>query len=127
MNYLYAPESFSQRDKTYRDLYEMIGNENRLAMFMDIEGLSARLRNFNNPEIVTLLGVRSADLPNIIAIKELFLNAALIILLSDEDQETFETALGLKPKFLGLMNDDLDKILPIVKKLLLKNRQYDFR
>jgi hypothetical protein len=123
MNYLYAPESVAERQNIYRDLYEAIGNENRLAMFKDIKGLSERLKNFDNPEIITLLGVKWTDLPNIIAIKGLFLDAALIILLSDEDQETLDMAISLRPKFVGMMNGDLDKITPIVRKLVQKRRR----
>lgn len=122
MNYLYAPESVADRQHIYRDLCEAIGNENRLAVFKDIEGLSERLKNFNNPEIITFLGVKWTDLVSLTAIKELFLDAALIILLSDEDQETLDMAIRLRPKFVGMMMGDLDKITPIVKKLVQKKR-----
>jgi hypothetical protein len=122
MNYLYAPESVSDRQGIYQDICKAIGNENRLAMFKDIDGLSERLKNFNNPEIITFLGVKWTDLVNLTAIKELFLDAALIILLSDEDQETLDMAIGLRPKFVGMMRGDLDKITPIVRKLVQKKQ-----
>lgn len=123
MNYLYAPENVPERQHIYRDLYETIGNENRLAMFKDLGVLSARLRSFDNPEIITFVGVRWTDLHQIIAIKDLFLDASLIILLSDDNQETLDMALSLRPKFVGLMKDDVDKITPIVKRLVEKNRR----
>ena len=122
MNYLYAPVSIAERQHIYRDIYEAVGDENRLAMFKDIRGLSERLKNFNNPEIITLLAVEKKDLPNIIALKDLFLDAAVIILLSDEDQETYDLAIRLRPKFLGIMNGDMDKITPVVQKLIQKKR-----
>ena len=124
MNYLYAPESVVERKQIFRDLHEAIGNENRLAMFKDIEGLSERLKNFNNPEIIVFLGVKQIDLPSIIAIKELFLDASLIILLSDEDEETLSMAIHLRPKFVGMMSGDLDKIKPVVQKLFQKKRRF---
>ena len=120
MNYLCAPESAIERQQIFRALYEAIGDENRLAMFKDIEGLSERLKNFNNPEIIVFLGVKRIDLPRITAIKELFLDAALIILLSDEDEETLSMAIHLRPKFVGMMSGDLDKITPVVQKLVHK-------
>jgi hypothetical protein len=58
--------------------------------------------------------------PNIIAINALFLDAALIILLSDKDEETFDMAISRRPKFVGMMNSDMDKIRPIVQKLVQK-------
>ena len=120
MNYLYAPESFTAREKIYKELCKAIGNENRLAMFADIKGLSARLRSFNNPEIVTFLSVKLVDMPSITAIRELFRDAAFIILLSDGDQTAFDMSIRLNPKFVGMMKEDLDKIEPIVKKLVVK-------
>ncbi len=124
MNYLCAPESVVERKEVFRDLYEAIGNENRLAMFKDIEGLSERLRNFNNPEIIIFLGVKQIDLSSIIAIKELFLDASLIILLSDEDEETLSMAIRLRPRFVGMMSGDLDKIKPVVQRLVEKTRRF---
>jgi hypothetical protein len=123
MNYLYAPEYVAERQNIYRNLYATIGNENRLAMFKDIKGLSERLKNFNNPEIIIFLGVKWTDLPGMISIKELFLDAALIILLSDDDQETLDMAISLRPKFVGMMNEDLDKVTPIVERLVQKNQR----
>ena len=127
MNYLYIHESFTEKKRIYRELCEVIGDENRLALFVAVRGMSARLRRFNNPEIVILLGVKSEDLSSIITIKELLLDAALIILLDDGDQETFDMAIRLKPKFVGMMHDDLDKVVPIVRKLVQKSQRNYFR
>ena len=124
MNYLYAPKSVIELQSVYQDLYQglckVIGSENRLAMFHEIKGLSARLKNFNNPEIIILLAVKKHDLLNIIAIKDLFLDAAVILLLSDEDQATFDLAIRIRAKYVGMMNGDMDKIIPIVQKLTKK-------
>ena len=123
MNYLYAPKSVIELQNIYEDLSKVIGSENRLAMFHDINRLSARLKNFNNPEIIILLAVKNIDLPGIITIKKLFLDAAIIVLLSDEDQATFDLAIRLKAKFVGMMNSDMDKIRPIVQKLIQKKNR----
>ena len=123
MNYLYAPESVIELQSIYQDLYKVIGSENRLAMFHEIKGLSARLKNFNNPEIIILLSVKKHDLLNIIAIKDLFLDAAVILLLSDEDQAMFDLAICLRAKYVGVMNGDIDKIIPIVQKLIQKKHR----
>jgi hypothetical protein len=122
MNYLYIPDYVAGRQYIYRNIYEAIGNEKRLAMFKDIKGLSDRLKNFDNPEIITFLGVKWTDLLEIISIKELFLDAALIVLLYDDDQETLDKAISLRPKFVGTMTEDLDKVTPIIKKLVQRRR-----
>lgn len=124
MNYLYAPESVHDRQYIYQDICKAIGNENRLAMFKDIVGLSERLKNFNNPEIIVFLGVTWMDIQNILDNRELFLDAALIILFLDKKQETSDMANRLhrlRPKFIGVLNDDLERIMPIVQSLVRAN------
>ena len=123
MNYLYAPATLTEKRRIYLELCDVIGDENRLELFGAVHRMAARLRRFGNPEIVILLGVTSEDLPSIISIKEIFLDAELIILLADGDQNTFDTAIHLKPKYIGMINGDLDKVVPIVQKLVQKNRR----
>ena len=126
MNYLYAPSAFTEKRRIYLELCDVIGDENRLELFGVLRRMSARLRRFGNPEIVVLLGVTSEDLPSIVDIKDIFLDAELIILLADGDQDTFDTAVRLKPKYIGMINGDLDKVVPIVQKLVQKNRSTVF-
>jgi hypothetical protein len=120
MNYLYAPQSVAQRQRIFRDIGDAIGDKSRLKMFEDIDGVSARLRQFNNPEIIVMLAVGKNDMPDIMSLRELFHDAAVIIMLSDEEPNTITSAIRMRPKFLGIMDGDLDKIVPIVKKLVRK-------
>ena len=123
MNYLYAPATLTEKRRIYLELCDVIGDENRLELFDALHRMSARLRRFGNPEIVILLGVTSKDLPSIVSIKEIFLDTELIILIADGDQSSFDTAIRLKPKYIGMINGDLDKVVPVVKKLLQKSRR----
>ena len=120
MNYIYAPESVAERESIFREVVDVIGDENRLEMFRDIDGFSARLRRFNSPEIIIVLAVGKGEMPSLISLRDIFRDAAIIIILSDEEPNTITTAMRMRPKFLGVMNDDLDKIVPVVHKLVRK-------
>ena len=118
MNYLFAPESVAERQTIFREIGEAIGPDSRLEMFQDIAGFSARLRRFNNPEIIVMLDVGKKDMPGILSLCNLIRDAAVIIMLSDEEKDTVTSAIRLRPKFIGAMNGDLEKIVPIVEKLI---------
>ena len=118
MNYLFAPESVAERHTIFRELGEAIGPDSRLEMFPDFAGFSARLRRFNNPEIIVMLAVGKTDMPDILSLVDLIRDAAIIIMLSDEDKDTVTSAIRLRPKFMGAMKSDLHKIVPIVEKLI---------
>lgn len=120
MNYLYAPDSVANRKQVFDEIGEALGANNRLEMFKDIEGVSARLKRFNHPEIIVMLSVGKKDMANIVSMSELFRDAALIIMLSDEDPHTISSALRLRPRFVGITDRDSEKIVPIVKKLIRK-------
>jgi hypothetical protein len=118
MNYLFAPESVAERQTIFRELGEAIGPDSRLEMFPDIAGFSARLRRFNNPEIIVMLAVGKKDMPKILALCDLIRDAAIIIMLSDQEKDTVTAAIRLRPKFIGAMNGDMENIVPIVEKLI---------
>jgi hypothetical protein len=118
MNYLFAPESVAERHTIFRELGEAIGPDSRLEMFPDIVGFEARLRRFNNPEIIVILAVGKEEMPGILSLFDLIRDAAVIIMLSDEEKDTVTSAIRLRPKFLGAMDVDLEKIVPIVEKLI---------
>jgi hypothetical protein len=118
MNYLFAPESVAERQTIFRELGEAIGPDSRLEMFPDFAGFSARLRRFNNPEIIVMLAVGKKEMPGILSLCDRMRDAAIIIMLSDEEKDTVTSAIRLRPKFIGAMNGDLEKIVPIVEKLI---------
>ena len=117
VNYLFAPESVAERQTIFREIGVAMGPDSRLEMFSDIAGFSARLRRFNNPEIIVILAVGKKEMPDILSLCNLIHDAAVIIMLSDEEKDTVTSAIRLRPKFLGVMDGDLEKIVPIVEKL----------
>ena len=118
MNYLFAPESVVERQSIFLEICEAIGPEDRLEMVPDIVGFSARLRQLDNPEIIVMLAVGKRDMPDILSLRSLMRDAAIIILLSDEEKDTVTSAIRLRPKFIGSMNGDLEKVVPIVEKVI---------
>jgi DNA-binding NarL/FixJ family response regulator len=118
MNYLYAPRSVATRNRIFREIGDAIGDKSRLEIFDMMAGVLKRLKRFDNPEIVIMLAIGKKDVPNLIALRESLRDAAVIIMLSDEDSSTRTEAVRMRPKFLGMMDGDLDKIVPIVKKLV---------
>ena len=107
--------SVSKRQRIFCTVGEAIGEGGRLEMFPDVARFSARLRRFNHPEIIVLLAVGEKDMPSIIALRDFIRDAAVILMLSEEDPETMTSAILLRPKFIGMMDRDLDKIVPIIK------------
>ena len=45
-------------------------------------------------------------------------------LCAPESEETLSMAIHLRPKFVGMMSGDLDKIKPVVQKLFQKKRRF---
>jgi DNA-binding NarL/FixJ family response regulator len=122
MNYLYAPESVAERNHIFDEISEVLGDASRLEMFEDVDALSARLQRFNNPEIMILLAVGKKDMPQIIALFGLMRNADVIVMLSQEEPDTITSAIRMRPRFLGIMDGDMDKIVPIIRKLVQKRK-----
>lgn len=121
MNYLYAPESVLERQRIYSEVNDALGDGERLELFEDIDVFLEALGRFcNSPEFVILLDVGEENLPNITNLRTLIRDAPLIIMLSDEKANTISKSIDLRPKFLGLMDTDLCKIVPIVKKLMAR-------
>ena len=118
MNYLFAPESVAERQTILQELGEAIGPDSPLEMFQDIAEFAATLRRLNNPEIIVMLDIGKDGMPNILSLFDLFRNAAIIIMLSDEENETITSAIRMRPKFIGATDGDLGKIVPVVKKLI---------
>lgn len=125
MNYLYAPRSVAQRQSLFSEVKEALGeDEHRLELLQDLDVFSEKLSQINNhPELVILLDIGKKNLTDIIALRTLIRDTSVIIMLSDEAPSTVSTAIRMRPRFLGVMNDDLEKIVPVVKKIMRTRRR----
>jgi DNA-binding NarL/FixJ family response regulator len=120
MNYLFAPESVTQRQRIFGEVGEAISDGSGLEMFEDVDGILAGLKEFSSPEIVIVLAVGKDEMPAIVSLCNLIPDADIIIMLTDEEPQTIASALRVRPRYVGVMDDDLDKLVPIIKKLIRK-------
>ncbi|MBN2526226.1 MAG: hypothetical protein JXR76_07520 [Deltaproteobacteria bacterium] len=118
MNYLVAPESVAERQAIFRQLAEALGPNDRLEMVSDFVEFHAKIARFSNPEIIVMLAVGKNDMANLPSIGVVIRDAAIIIMLSEYEQNLVSSAIRLRPKFIGVMDEDLEKIVPIVKKIV---------
>lgn len=120
MNYLYAPDFVTERHQIFSEIGDAIGDHNQVEMFEDLEKVSARLKKFSTPEIIIMLAIGKEEMPIVISFSNLFRDASVIIMLSEENPKMISSAIKMKPRFIGIMDGDLDKIVPVVKKLMRK-------
>jgi hypothetical protein len=118
MNYLFAPESVVERQTIFRQWTDALESDDRLQMYWNFDTFAERLRTFNNPEIIVMMGIGKSEIENLIALSDLIRDAAIIVLLSAEETSTAELAIRLRPKFIGTVRDDLEKVMPIVQKII---------
>jgi hypothetical protein len=123
MHYLYASESLAQPPRLVAEINEAIGGEGRIETYHDVDRFSARLRRHNRPGVMILLASERRDLAHLSANRELLLDADVILLVPDGAEDTITTAHSLRPNFLGYTDCDLDKVVPVLKRLLQKRTQ----
>ena len=72
-----------------------------------------------------MIGVDKIDIENLIGLSDLIRDAALIVLLSIDETSTVELARLLRPKFIGTVKDDMEKVMPVIQKLIQNNKNRD--
>jgi len=120
MHYLYASESLGQPARLFTEITEAIGGDGRMETYRDVGDFSARLRRHNRPGVMILLASERRDLARLSANRELLWDADVILLVPDGAEDTIATAHSLRPNFLGYTDCDLDKVVPVLKRLLQK-------
>lgn len=125
MNYLFARETVVEGQTIFRQWTEALEPDSRLQLFRIFDAFAERLRTFNNPEIIVMIGVDKIDIENLIGLSDLIRDAALIVLLSIDETSTVELARLLRPKFIGTVKDDMEKVMPVIQKLIQNNKNRD--
>jgi hypothetical protein len=118
MNYLFSPESVVERKTIFRQWTDALESDDKLQMYWDFDTFAERLRTFNNPEIIVMMGIGKSEIENLISLSGLIGDAAIIVLLAADEASTTELAIRLRPKFIGTVRDDLEKVMPIVQKII---------
>jgi hypothetical protein len=120
VDYLFASESLELQSGMLREIVEAIGGDDRIVMFRSVESLSARLHRHNQPGIMIFLIGSRKDLMGVSSNRDAILDADTILLVADEEAETYALAHGLRPSYLGLVDSDLDRVVPVLRRLLKK-------
>ena len=120
MHYLFASESLGQLARLIAEITDAIGGDGQIEKHRNVERFSARLRRHNRPEIMILLAAERPDLVRLSAYRELILDADVILLVPDGAADTVTMAHTLRPNYLGCTDSDLDKIVPVLRRLLQK-------
>lgn len=120
MDYLFASESLGQQPGLFREIAEAMGGDAHIETYRNVADFSARLRRRNRPGIMILLTADRDDLAGVSESREVLLDADVILLVADGDEETIAMAHALRPTYLGRTNGDLDKVVSVLKRLLQK-------
>ena len=123
MHYLFASQSLGPQARLLAEIYEAVGTGDQLEAFRDVEDFTERLRRHNGPDILILLAANREDLTRLSAGRASFLQADVILLVPDHAADTIATAHTLRPRYLGGTDCDLDKVVPVLKRLLQKRAQ----
>ena len=120
MHYLFASQSLGPQAPLLAAIGEAIGPGRQLETFRDVEEFAERLRRHNGPDILILLAADRGDLARLSTDRACFLEADVILLVPNQEADTIATAHTLRPSFLGGTDCDLDKVVPVLKRLLQK-------
>ena len=120
MHYLFASQSLGPQARLLGEIAEVIGDRGQLEAFRDVEDFVERLRRHNGPDILILLAADRGDLTRLIADRAALIEADVILLVPDQAADTVARAHTLRPCYLGTTDCDLDKVVPVLKRLLEK-------
>jgi hypothetical protein len=120
MHYLFASDSLGRLARLIAQITDAIGGDGKMETYRSVEDFSARLRRHNRPEIMILLAAERPDLERLSANRELIHDADVILLVPDGEEEIVIMAHTLRPNYLGCTDSDLDKIVPVLSRLLQK-------
>ena len=124
MHYLYASVSLGQQARLIAEITNAIGGDGQMETYHDVEHFSARLRRHNRPEIMILLAAERPDLVRLSTNRELIRDADVILLVPDGAEDTIIMAHSLRPNYLGCTDSDLDKVVPVLRRLLRKRARW---
>jgi hypothetical protein len=118
MNYLYAPESVVDAPRYSHEIVNALGRNAHLEMYRKFPELLARLKRANNPEFMILLAADRKDLADIVAHRDAYLSAAILLLVPDEEPSTIASAHLLRPRFLGRLEDGRDNAISVLRRMV---------
>ena len=124
MHCLFASMSFGLAFPLLAEIAAAFGADAQLETFRDVELFSERLSRHNGPGILILLAAEAGDLERLCENSEWLLQADVILLVPNDAPDTIAMAHSLRPRYLGMTDCDLDKVVPVLNHLLRKREQW---
>ena len=123
MHCLFASRSFGLAFPLLAEIAAAFGAAAQLETFRGVELFSERLSRHNGPGIMILLAAEAGDLERLCKNREWLLQADVILLVPNDGPDTISIAHSLRPRYLGMTDCDLDKVVPVLNQLLQKREQ----
>ena len=122
MHCLFASMSFGLAFPLLAEIAAAFGADAQLETFRDVEVFSERLSHHNGPGILILLAAEGGDLERLCDNRESLLQGDVILLVPNDAPDTIARAHSLRPRYLGMTDCDLDKVVPVLNHLLQKRK-----
>ena len=116
----YATDT-EQTGKPLRNLHRELQNEYAASFFETFDGLVGWLsapRARQKEGICLLLANNREDLIDFLSIKDLLHENRIILILPDRQKETVDMGLQLYPRFLTYLEEDFDRVVSVLNKML---------
>jgi hypothetical protein len=115
--FFYMPPSGGRKDELLRAVAPY-ASEGRLEVFSSLKGFAARIRAPKDTLSIALIwNPRREDLDEIASMRDLLRGVRILLVLSDQERETIKLAHQVFPTYIGYVDDDVDKIISVLKRL----------
>jgi len=112
--YTTAPEGIGARART---ALQASVSDGIIEVYRTINDLSVRLRRTNDEAIVILLVGKREDFLDLLAIRHLFRNIRIIVVVPDTKHETIAMAHRLRPRYLTYIDGNFLGLSAVVNKM----------
>lgn len=114
---IYAPPECCNADGFDRIL-DQLAVESRCILIGDLNGLTQRLRQPMDPDLIAVLFPKDNDeLRELVGIRHLFRDLRLVLILPDSRETTVSKGHVLRPRFVGYAGSDLSDVAAVVNKM----------
>jgi hypothetical protein len=92
----------------------------RIEIHRSIESLAQKIRHPEEERMILLLALhRREDLEEILGLRTILENMRTILVLPDQKEETIAAAHQLRPRFLTVLNGDMEELAAVTKKMAM--------
>lgn len=128
MNVLFYIPVTSEASERIQGVVEMLASKANTEVFQSIEDLSHRLRQpANSSSIVTLLVRNKEDLIDMVSIRHLLSEIAVILILPYREESTTAMGYTLCPRFLTYVDSNFMEVGAVLGKMLENYKKKGFK